>query len=374
MLLSRRSPLFWGFFFFAATLLPVPSTCLNNDALLSHQQPLDSSFLQGGADVVTGTPGGQKKKTKVELFYETLCPYSVSFISTTLKTFWEKKQLHPFVDVQLWPYGNAVIEKGKIACQHGAAECQMNMLQACMIDVAQNRPEVFLPLIVCFEERLETAKTLEGLFATCEKETGTTREEMKTVTACASTHKGAELMQKVADRTDSLTPPHEYVPWVLVDGERSEEALDGKLVDAVCKRIAASAETDKALPDVCKESLLSAEPPAHSSLPRGNEDQNGPEVGSPHPAVCYAESWMRSVSTSPSSEETERAAGAFNQGGIEWIDLSALVPPLSSDSSSFAVATTVPDLVPTSALEEAILSGSVKRLVGEGGKTVAMKK
>ena len=49
---------------------------------------------------------------------------------------------------------------------------------------------------------------------------------------------GEKLMHEYAVKTDSLNPPHKYVPWIVINGEHTEEleqeAFDD-LVGLVCK-------------------------------------------------------------------------------------------------------------------------------------------
>ena len=43
---------------------------------------------------------------------------------------------------------------------------------------------------------------------------------------CASYGEGNKLMYKLSVATSSLNPPHQYAPWVTVNGKHSENATD----------------------------------------------------------------------------------------------------------------------------------------------------
>ena len=45
-------------------------------------------------------------------------------------------------------------------------------------------------------------------------------------------------MHKIAQKTESLNPPHDYVPWIVIDGMHTEKLVDEAFKDLkglVCK-------------------------------------------------------------------------------------------------------------------------------------------
>lgn len=74
-----------------------------------------------------------KAKPKVELYYETLCPYSKNFYLDQLDPTFQKLT-EANVDVEVIPFGNVKVNEGPdgiplFNCQHGAAECYGNRVR-----------------------------------------------------------------------------------------------------------------------------------------------------------------------------------------------------------------------------------------------------
>lgn len=92
----------------------------------------------------------------MQLYYESLCPDSISFIKNQLLPNWA--EFSDFLEVEFVIYGNAVTtpdpnKRGySFKCQHGPNECSGNMYQACLLDLIKNIPEDVqkkVPVIGC---------------------------------------------------------------------------------------------------------------------------------------------------------------------------------------------------------------------------------
>ncbi|VVA16514.1 PREDICTED: gamma-interferon-inducible lysosomal [Prunus dulcis] len=113
----------------------------------------------------TTTISSESNKVRVDVYYETLCPDSEDFIVKDLIKLFESG-LISIVDLKLYPYGNAKLgSNNTIYCQHGPSECLLNTVEACAIKIWP-----------------------------------------------------ALLELQYAAETSALQPPHQYVPWVVVDG------------------------------------------------------------------------------------------------------------------------------------------------------------
>ncbi|BFF91970.1 GILT-like protein 2 [Drosophila madeirensis] len=73
-------------------------------------------------------------KLAITLYYESLCPYCMEFVTTQLGPSMMVKDRLPFTDLQLIPYGNANLDDdGNVVCQHGEDECDLNAWHGCIL-------------------------------------------------------------------------------------------------------------------------------------------------------------------------------------------------------------------------------------------------
>ncbi|KAL9241229.1 hypothetical protein vseg_015361 [Gypsophila vaccaria] len=167
-------------------------------------------------------------KVSLELYYETLCPYSADFIIQGLGPIFENG-LIDIVDLRLYPWGNAKIRPdSSFSCQHGPSECFLNTVQACVIDAQPTLTDHF-PFIECVERLVHDRKYTQ--WETC---FSVSNLDVQSVKECTFGPHGKELDLKYAAATDALKPPHEYVPWVVVDGEPLYEDFEN-FTSYVCK-------------------------------------------------------------------------------------------------------------------------------------------
>lgn len=97
-------------------------------------------------------------------------------------------------------------------CQHGPKECDGNRMYACSIKyIAQSSINDFIVCTMAFSDPTgeECARSL-GI-------------DFEPVRLCAANGEGDNLMYNYGLQTDKLVPPHQYVPWILFDGEFSED-------------------------------------------------------------------------------------------------------------------------------------------------------
>ncbi|KAJ8440209.1 hypothetical protein Cgig2_023974 [Carnegiea gigantea] len=228
--------------------------------------------------VVARGSNSAEEEVSLDLYYESLCPYSANFIANELATIFDNG-LIDIVDLKLYPWGNAKIRgDNSINCQHGPLECLLNTVEACAIDAWPNVNEHF-PFIYCVEKLVYQRKYLQ--WETCFEELGL---NPKPVTDCYTSGHGKELELKYASATDSLEPPHEYVPWVVVDGQPLYEEYEN-FTSYICK------------------AYKGPTPSACGDLSTGNVLKQ--KTDHPHP-VCYTEEtgkmpFLRSILSSVKS-------------------------------------------------------------------------
>lgn len=161
------------------------------------------------------------------------------------------------MNLTLVPYGNAGKAKGgNVTCQHGKGECEGNRWEQCAIAHYPD-PKQHYPFYYCMEKAgssfmLQSAKKC-ATFA---------KLDYDTLSTCWNGKESMQLQQHFGD----LTPPHSYVPWVLVNGKlyNLEKKNFLKYVCSVykgkkpagCKKAEAAPLTLTEIPDLDISSML----------------------------------------------------------------------------------------------------------------------
>ncbi|XP_073008827.1 gamma-interferon-responsive lysosomal thiol protein-like [Typha latifolia] len=152
-------------------------------------------------------------KVSVSLYYEALCPYCSSYIVNNLVRIF-RNGLISIVDLDLVPYGNArLTSDGSIICQHGENECLLNAIEACAIRMWPDVQQHF-GFVRCVEHKIMAQGETE--WQSCFQETGLSSEG---VLHCYNSGNAEQLELQYAAETGSLQPAHQYVPWVVIDGQ-----------------------------------------------------------------------------------------------------------------------------------------------------------
>ncbi|XP_041659823.1 gamma-interferon-inducible lysosomal thiol reductase [Cheilinus undulatus] len=171
-----------------------------------------------------------ESKVEVALYYESLCPGCRLFLTEMLFPTW--LLLNDIMSVTLVPYGNAEEtfdgHKYIYECQHGEEECLGNFIEACLL----NMTKAALPIIFCMESSTDVIKSAQSCI-------GLYSPQLKwdTVMGCVKGDLGNQLMHQNALKTKALNPPHNYVPWVTINGvhtEDLEEKATTSLFNLVC--------------------------------------------------------------------------------------------------------------------------------------------
>ncbi|XP_057514023.1 gamma-interferon-responsive lysosomal thiol protein [Actinidia eriantha] len=214
-------------------------------------------FTPISAALSSSSPPDSSEKVPLGLYYESLCPYSANFIINYLFKIFENG-LISVVDLNLFPWGNAKIRgNNTFSCQHGPSECLLNTIEACAIEAWPDLNKHF-SFIYCVETLVYERKYPE--WETCFDKLGL---DPTPITECYSSGYGNELELQYAAQTNALQPPHEYVPWVVVDGQPLYEDYEN-FISYICK-----AYKGTAVPNACSDLALNTIPKekAYSSHP-----------------------------------------------------------------------------------------------------------
>ncbi|XP_062872974.1 gamma-interferon-inducible lysosomal thiol reductase [Trichomycterus rosablanca] len=157
------------------------------------------------------------ERVNVSLYYESLCPGCRQFLTQQLMpTF---AMLSDIMTVELVPYGNAqekqVGQKYQFLCQHGEDECLGNMIETCMLDKMGDAAYAVITCMEASTDVLKAAPTCAGLFSP--------DTSYADVMSCVNGDEGNQLMHQNAKKTGALQPPHQYVPWITINGKYTED-------------------------------------------------------------------------------------------------------------------------------------------------------
>ncbi|PRQ42849.1 putative gamma interferon inducible lysosomal thiol reductase GILT [Rosa chinensis] len=209
------------------------------------------SFEDNGVNVL------ESKKVNLSLYYETLCPSCASFIVNELAAtlFDPEGDLVSIVNLRLVPYGNA-----QVKAPNKTIVCQKRHFK----------------FIHCLESKL-----IEGLHSSKEYawESCCVKLEMDSdrLGKCYRSGYEKKLILENAKETDHLVPPHEYVPWVVVNGQPLKDDYLN-FVRYVC-----NAYKDSPKPKACRsyQHNINSGGKANSSLEgcyKGDQNAGGAET------------------------------------------------------------------------------------------------
>jgi interferon gamma-inducible protein 30 len=174
-------------------------------------------------------------RVNLSIYYETLCPDCRQFI--TLQVWNAYQSILDIVNITFVPYGNArevyrpETKLYQFYCQHGAEECYGNLIHTCVIN-AYPQTEQHMPFIYCMES---TDGDMETVATQCAQKTTI---DYDNITACTHSLLGNQLQHAYAVQTENLQPPHQYVPWVTLNDEHTddiEKQAEKDLIGLVCK-------------------------------------------------------------------------------------------------------------------------------------------
>ncbi|KAF9595427.1 hypothetical protein IFM89_000345, partial [Coptis chinensis] len=158
----------------------------------------------------------------VTLYYEALCPSSARFIVKELGEIFQN-DIIDIINLHLVPYGNAKLgppDNTSITCQFGETECLLNTVEACAIH-AWPKLDKYYTYLRCIESRV-VKKNYTWQY--CSNITGLPQEP---IDECLKSGLGKQLELQYANETNSLNPPHEFLPWVVVDEKPLKQVRSG---------------------------------------------------------------------------------------------------------------------------------------------------
>lgn len=166
----------------------------------------------------------QKTIPKITIYMESLCPYCIELITTSIKEFYTKVTKPNLAYIELMPYGNAKetydssTNKYLFTCQHGDNECYGNLISTCSLNVL-GRIEGQLNIICLLENIYSFNRDFDLTLDYCLSSKPQILQEIKD---CVQSDKGNIYQHQMAQKTGD----HLGVPWILVDGAFDDDIND----------------------------------------------------------------------------------------------------------------------------------------------------
>ncbi|CAF2982296.1 unnamed protein product [Rotaria sp. Silwood2] len=177
----------------------------------------------------------ESDRVNLSIYYETLCPDCRQFITTQV---WNTYQsILDIVNITFVPYGNArelyrpETKLYQFYCQHGPEECYGNLIHTCVLNFYP-KSEQHMPFIYCMES---TDGDVETVATQCAQKSTIDYDQ---ITACTHSRLGNQLQHVYAVQTENLQPPHQYVPWITLNGEHTDDMqkqAEKDLIELICK-------------------------------------------------------------------------------------------------------------------------------------------
>jgi len=167
-------------------------------------------------NTVNGQP---PQKYLLSVYYNILCSDSRNFIQRQLTPVFNHfgGLDNPIFEIDFVPYGKAnTIDNGNgnysFTCQFGPAECEGNRMQACALN---HYPAQFhADFIACTMGNAESGPDCATQFGL----------DFSPIQNCIE-NEGDSLLAQNGIRTHALDPQLHYVPWIIFDGDFTEENL-----------------------------------------------------------------------------------------------------------------------------------------------------
>ncbi|EGT52180.1 hypothetical protein CAEBREN_01590 [Caenorhabditis brenneri] len=182
---------------------------------------------------------------KLDIYMEAQCPDTSRFFRQQLKKAWDLLGRLNRIELNIIPFGKArCTEKGndfECQCQHGPTECEINQLMNCVID-RFGFPHRYMPAVLCMQGKYSLDEAMKCVTENFPAEYNRMRE-------CASGPRGRRLLALSGQKTASLSPAVDFIPWIVINGARNSDALYD-LTQNAC-------EAMQPIPPTCREYLNS---------------------------------------------------------------------------------------------------------------------
>ena len=140
------------------------------------------------------------------------------------------------INLSIVLFGNSRLDEGTrtVTCQHGEAECDANVWERCAVEYED--ASVYVWFIGCLKTSLPMGLrwevTDESVFRNCTESSSflSASVDFRKLKEC---HDDPALRYRLQVKHAKLTPEHDYVPLVLIDGKKFD--VDSQdLIENIC--------------------------------------------------------------------------------------------------------------------------------------------
>lgn len=164
-----------------------------------------------------------QNKVKVSIYYEALCPDSMSFITRQLLPAYAILSKH--INVEFVPYGKAIHNfvngEWKFECQHGAMECYGNKMHACALHQNANQDKT-VEYIGCVMAAGNPASNVT--MQQCARTNGAI--SWIKMLKCRDEGKADNLLAGYGEKTFAVEPQINFVPSIIYNDGINEDQRD----------------------------------------------------------------------------------------------------------------------------------------------------
>lgn len=171
---------------------------------------------------------------KIDIHMQSLCAGCRLFIKEQLKPFMEIEGYETLAQINFIPFGNAketqVGDVYSFKCQYGERECYGNLIYTCVLHHFDHlRANEF---ILCVEDNFH------GNFDKTTERCVETNDELDQIQACLSDPQLNLWQHQIAKKTLELSPPHMWVPWIIVNGEYDADIIEkDDILAYLCRKL-----------------------------------------------------------------------------------------------------------------------------------------
>ncbi|XP_058796077.1 GILT-like protein 1 [Phymastichus coffea] len=194
----------------------------------------------------------QNAVVNVDIYYESLCPDSIYFITKELAPVYD--ELKSFMRVNLVPFGKASWVLGdrrrptEFQCQHGPSECYGNKAQACALYAIQQsttgeqQQHQSVKVVNCIMSSRYPARAT----AQCAQDNGLSQQSLDVLKNCMRGDLGDQLLINMGERTKAFESRISFVPSIAINGVKNPSAFRN-FARVVCNEIPQDQR-----PEVCR--------------------------------------------------------------------------------------------------------------------------